>query len=215
MYKQGLTVYVQDMWNLSDFIYYLISYGNIALQFIIGYNPVICKVCMCIIVVFLVIKTFFFLRIYPTLTPIIVMLKRVVYDLRIFLFFYLILITLFSQLLAVLGLGNNYDKVVELQTIDGIETNVTTTAKVDPTKGTEYNAVGLHLGEWAWTLRLSMGDFSAIGPSTGLKGAENWIFWFIWGLIVIVTCVIFLNFIVAEASNSYNMVTEFLGEFIA
>ena len=74
---------------------------------------------MCIIVVFLIIKTFFFLRIYPTLTPIIVMLKCVVYDLRIFLFFYAILITLFSQLLAVLGLGNNYDKVVAEEIING------------------------------------------------------------------------------------------------
>ena len=175
---------------------------------------------MCIIVIFLIIKTFFFLRIYPTLTPIIVMLKRVVYDLRIFLFFYMILITLFSQLLAVLGLGNNYDREVveELQTdINGIQTLVKKTleTKVDATEGTEYNAVGLHIGNWAWTLRLSMGDGSAIGPSTSLLGAENWIFWITWALIVIVTAVIFLNFIVAEAGNSYNMVTEFLDEFIA
>jgi hypothetical protein len=60
-----------------------------------------------------------------------------------------------------------------------------------------------------------MGDGSAIGPSTSLLGAENWIFWFTYILITIVTAVIFLNFIVAEAGNSYNMVTEFLDEFIA
>ena len=131
------------------------------------------------------------------------MLKCVVYDLRIFLFFYLILITLFSQLLAVLGLGNDYS-------IDE-----DTGKKTDSTEGMEYNAIGLHIGEWAWTLRLSMGDFSAIGPSTSLEGAENWIFWFTWGLIVIVTCVIFLNFIVAEASASYTKVTENLDQFIS
>lgn len=131
------------------------------------------------------------------------MLKCVVYDLRIFLFFYLILITLFSQLLAVLGLGNDYSIDAE------------TGKKTDSTEGMEYNAIGLHIGEWAWTLRLSMGDFSAIGPSTSLEGAENWIFWFTWGLIVIVTCVIFLNFIVAEASASYTKVTENLDQFIS
>jgi hypothetical protein len=69
---------------------------------------------MCIIVIFMIVKTFFFLRIYPTLTPIIVMLKNVVWDLKIFLFFYLILITLFSQLLAVIGLGNDFsNKMVD------------------------------------------------------------------------------------------------------
>lgn len=61
---------------------------------------------MAIIVLLLIAKTFFFLRIFPTLTPIVVMLTNVIYDLRIFLFFYTILILLFSQLFAVLGLGN-------------------------------------------------------------------------------------------------------------
>ena len=65
-----------------------------------------------------------------------------------------------------------------------------------------------------WTLRLSMGDFSAIGPSSGLAKAENWIFWILWLMIVIVTCIIFLNFIVAEASASYTKVVEALEEFI-
>jgi hypothetical protein len=142
------------------------------------------------------------------------MLKCVVYDLRIFLFFYLILITLFSQLLAVLGLGNNYDSCKTPEDL----LNPDRTCESEEEKMTrlaEYNAIGLHLGEWAWTLRLSMGDFSAIGPSSSLEGAENWIFWFTWGLIVIVTCVIFLNFIVAEASASYTKVTENLDEFIS
>ena len=61
---------------------------------------------MCIIVGLLIVKTFFFLRIFPTLTPIVVMLTNVIWDLKIFLLFYTILILLFSQLFAVLGLGN-------------------------------------------------------------------------------------------------------------
>jgi hypothetical protein len=168
---------------------------------------------MCIIVVFIIIKTFFFLRIFPTLTPIIVMLKSVVYDLRIFLFFYIILISLFSQLFAILGLGNSYG-LVPIKTVEADGTTTTEMQIKDPIVGTEYNAIGLHWGEWMWTLRLSMGDFSAIGPSTGLKGAENWIFWILWLLTVIITCIIFLNFIVAEASASYTKVTESLDEFI-
>ena len=181
---------------------------------------------MSIIVVFLIIKTFFFLRIFPTLTPIIVMLKNVVYDLRIFLFFYMILITLFSQLLAIIGLGNDYSMQTEemldengvvMLGEDGepIMVTIQPEVKVDPTVGTENNAIGLHFGVWEWTLRLSMGDSSAIGYSHELTPAENWIFWFIWFLITIVTCIIFLNFIVAEASASYTKVVEALDEFIA
>ena len=49
---------------------------------------------MIIIVLQVLIKTFFFLRVFPELTPIIVMLKNVVYDLRIFMLFYAILILL-------------------------------------------------------------------------------------------------------------------------
>jgi len=50
------------------------------------------------------------------------MLKNVVYDLRIFLFFYILLLTGLSQLLAVLGVGNNYKKAVEIGTriVDGV-----------------------------------------------------------------------------------------------
>ena len=43
-----------------------------------------------------------------------------------------------------------------------------------------------------------------------LTQQENWIFWLVWILTVIVTNVVFLNFIVAEASASYTKVTETL-----
>jgi hypothetical protein len=36
----------------------------------------------------------------------------------------------------------------------------------------EYNALGLHLGEFMWTLRLSIGDGSAISACTKLLPAE-------------------------------------------
>ena len=48
-----------------------------------------------------------------------------------------------------------------------------------------------------------MGDFGAIDAAQYLSKEDIWIFWIIWFINVIVTCVIFLNFIVAEASESY------------
>lgn len=115
---------------------------------------------MCIIVCLLIVKTFFFLRIFPTLTPIVVMLANVIWDLKIFLFFYTILILLFSQLFAVLGLGNAQLRT-DLETQkerDDLQENL----------AADYKTIGLHFGEFMWTLRMSMGDFSAIDDSKSL-----------------------------------------------
>jgi hypothetical protein len=59
-----------------------------------------------------------------------------------------------------------------------------------------------------------MGDFGCIAASDYLTPAENWLFWVIWLITAIMTCIIFLNFIVAEASASYSEVSEQLEEYI-
>ena len=60
-----------------------------------------------------------------------------------------------------------------------------------------------------------MGDFSIIGSVPFLDTKEDSImFWIIWFLTVLIACVVFLNFIVAEASESYNQVNEFIEEYI-
>ena len=135
---------------------------------------------MILVVLMVLIKTLSLLRIFPTLTPIVIMIQTVVFDLKIFLFFYMILIFGFCQVYAVLGLGQKY--------------------------APEYDTIGLHPGQFLWTLRLSMGDFSAIPPSKELTSYEQQIFWIMWLFSVIITCIIFLNFVVAEACASYTKV---------
>ena len=56
---------------------------------------------------------------------------------------------------------------------------------------------------------MSMGDFG-FDNATLLDERENQIYWFVWYLIVVVCCIIFLNFIIAEASASYEKVSESL-----
>ena len=53
--------------------------------------------------------------------------------------------------------------------------------------------------------RISLGDFN-FEASTKLDEFENFIFWFAWFAIVMMTCIIFLNFIIAEVSSSYEEV---------
>lgn len=57
----------------------------------------------------LLLKTFFFLRIFGSLSYIVTMIVSVFYDLRIFLFFYFIITILFSLILGILGIGNFND----------------------------------------------------------------------------------------------------------
>ena len=57
-------------------------------------------------------------------------------------------------------------------------------------------------------LRLSIGDNSLVSQNSHFTHAEDLLFWIVWVLAVIVTNIIFLNFIVAEASASYTRVTE-------
>jgi hypothetical protein len=100
--------YLSGAWNYADLLYVFGSIINIFLQLSLGPFHIFSRVTMCIIVAILVVKTFFFLRIFPLFTPIVVMLTNVVYDLRIFLVFYFILIGGMSQVFAVLGLGNDH-----------------------------------------------------------------------------------------------------------
>ena len=65
-----------------------------------------------------------------------------------------------------------------------------------------------------WTFRISMGDFSAISATKGLSPTETQIFWVIWFMTALLTCIIFLNFVVAEAMGSYEKVKEYLESVI-
>lgn len=58
-----------------------------------------------------------------------------------------------------------------------------------------------------------MGDFG-FDAAMVLPSAENYIYWVVWTIILLITCIIFLNFIIAEASASYEKVSEFLQLYI-
>lgn len=59
-----------------------------------------------------------------------------------------------------------------------------------------------------------MGDFEIIKYSDYLNETENYLFWFVWLLTTVLTQVIFMNFIVAEAAATYTEVSENLENYI-
>ena len=81
-------------------------------------------------------------------------------------------------------------------------------------ENTEYKVVGLLIAEFIWTFRLSMGDFAVINATKNLSSIEIQIFWVIWFMTTLMTSIIFLNFVVAEAMCSYEKVKEYLESII-
>jgi len=75
----------------------------------------------------------------------------------------------------------------------------------------EYNHIGHFMGNVFTTLRLSLGDFDFSilqDPAYPLTPAEHIIYWTNWVIMVIFSLLIFLNFIIAEVSNSYAIVKQ-------
>lgn len=66
----------------------------------------------------------------------------------------------------------------------------------------------MFIGNFIWTFRLSLGDYDLIGEVPGMPYADTVMFWVIWLLSVTLTSIVFLNFIIAEASASYAKVVD-------
>jgi len=126
-------------------------------------------------------KTFFFMRIVSSFSYIVTMIINVVYDLKVFLLFFTILIIMFSAVFDVIAKN----------------------------EAAEYKHLGPFMGNVMTTLRLSLGDFDfGVLEGDELNQKQHWLFWIIWVLMVIFSALIFLNFIIAEVSNSYANVKQ-------
>ena len=73
--------------------------------------------------------------------------------------------------------------------------------------------MSMFFGNFLSALRIAFGDFD-FEASILLTREKNWLFWFCWFTIVLVTCLIFLNYVIAEASACYNEVKDYIDSFI-
>lgn len=181
MIKQGFDYYL-DAWNYLDLLNVFLGYGNLYLQWKHGTWYIWSKVSMIVIILVVLMKTFFFMRIRMSFSYIVTMIINVVYDLKVFMIFFTILIVMFSAIFDVIARNN----------------------------GAVYQQLHPFMGNVMATLRLSLGDFDfdIVGENSKLTREQHWLFWFIWVLMVIFSSLIFLNFIIAEVSNSYQNVKE-------
>ena len=203
----GFADYITQFQNMLDILYIVSTLGMGYLHYEQGegkFGPYhwLSKMSTLLVVVLAIRRLFSYLRIYKTFAPIVTMLNNVVWDLRIFVTFYIIMTILFSLMFSVLGLGNprvpgNYRQ-----------------SYVDPNGNLDgehpyevYKFVGTLVANIVETFKLSLGDYSIIGLCGYLEKEDNILFWFLWFLVLISTLIIFLNFLIAEASNSYNVVS--------
>lgn len=87
-------------------------------------------------------------------------------------------------------------------------------------EASEYRNVSKFWGNFLNVMRLSLGDFGFDlldkheDPKFDLNVKQHIMFWIIWLIMVIFTSLIFLNFIIAEVCNSYQVINENLDAII-
>jgi len=65
------------------------------------------------------------------------------------------------------------------------------------------------------TFFLAMGDFTILDSSMFVPaGTESALFFIAFSILVIITCIIMLNFVIAQASATYENINETLNETI-
>ena len=188
MLKKGL-VYFTEAWNYADILNIATGFFNIYSQVYLGTWSLTSKISMIIVIFICMAKTFFFMRIVKAFSYIVTMIFGVVGDLRVFLLFFVILIVMCSMIFDVIAI-NNAD---------------------------EYKYIGPYFGNMMSTLRLSLGDFDfgvLTDSDSDLNESQHFLFWVIWIGIVFFSSLIFLNFIIAEVSNSYANVKEWIDALV-
>jgi hypothetical protein len=141
------------------------------------------KIVMLIVLSIVTLLTFGYLRIISSYSPLVQMLASVIADLRFFLIMFAITTVIFSLVITIL----------------------------QNEESEYYVHVGPVTGNLIDTFKMSLGDFEVIGRVMD-NYEHSLLFWFSWSVIVLIMSIIFLNFIIAEASASYERVTELLSE---
>ena len=209
--KQGPLEYITVLKNWGDMAYIGGSIAMSISHLVLDPFQEVSKIIMICVIVLSIIRTFKFMRIFSDFSPIVTMLAQVVVDLQQFMLFYTILIALFSLLWGTIGMGNTNEQV-NAEYSKAWKEPIAEGESGYP--GVAYAEIGLFAGNLFDVLRTTLGDFACIDMSLYLEYEETVMFWVGWLLFVIVGNIIFLNFIIAEASASYEKVSERLAEFI-
>lgn len=194
--------YWGGQWNLNDLNYMLVQIINIYVHFSHEDLKTLVPIVTMVIVLFLTtLKSLNYLQIIESVSILVNLVTQVIYDLRLFMIFFLILVYMFALVVGTIGVGNLYLKGGE--------------AIVSKGKGSKkkmldldnYYFIEQFFGNIIDMYRYSLGDID-IGRATILKDEFNMVYWVVYLITVFMLTILFLNFIIAEAGASYSKVSE-------
>lgn len=173
--------YFVSIANYIDVLQIALGYTSIVQQYYEAPVAFFAKLVMILTVVTSLLKQFFYMRVLESFSYIVTMMQNVIRDLVVFLVFFAILVFMFSLIFDVI-------------------------AKND---APEYHNVSPFFANILTTMRLALGDFDfgiLSNPDRPLNSKQHILFWLVWCLMVAASSLVFLNFIIAEVSNSYGKV---------
>lgn len=186
MLKQGFD-YFKDGWNYIDILNIGLGLWSVYCQLYRGTLELDSKLVMIALLLICLLKTFFYMRVVMSFSYIVTMIINVFIDLRVFLLFFTVLIMMFSAVFDVISRND----------------------------ASEYKYISPFAGNMLTTLRLALGDFDfGVLEGDKLNPKQHILFWAIWILMVLFSSLVFLNFIIAEVSNSYQSVKESIDALI-
>ena len=103
--KQGPFQYFAGFWNYVDIFHILGGFYNVYMQFTYGSKDVRTKCLMILLVMAMLFKLFFFFRIYQRFSVITTMIMTCMYDLKVFMLFFVILLVFLGNCLNVLNIN--------------------------------------------------------------------------------------------------------------
>jgi Ion transport protein len=173
---------------LADFGDYISEYWNfidfmvIVMQlvstvcFVSGVDFDVMRMIYCLMAIMVFIKVCFFLRIYDGFSFLVSMMQGVFLDLKYFIAFYMFVLILFTMLFSIL----------------------------DIKLGDAYGPIGM-FGYFFMSFRTSTGDFE-VDDYAEKESAIVYITWIIWLIAVLILNIVFMNFIIAVISESYEKI---------
>lgn len=207
--------YLRNFANYPQLLYVMASILMTITHVIMMPQDFICKLIMILVIALMIARTFKQMRIIEVFAHIVEMLFQVSKDLQVFIFFYFIIIILFSMLISVLGIGNPAIEKDFRLAFPQPKTEKEELEGRGDVPNSEYKHIGLVVGHMIDIIKMSVGDFGIISKSMYTVDTEtNYLFWLSWFVIALIACIIFLNFIIAEASASYEKVSSCIDETI-
>lgn len=140
------------------------------------------------------------------MSQIVTMLQKVMFDLRIFIIFYMIVVFLFSLIFCVLGIGNPLIVGEFRDFVDALPEG-------EAYPYSEYSYIGMFWGNIIYVLRASVGDFN-FDAAMFMTEYENFIFWVVWIIVLMLMMIIFLNFVISDIGASYSKYSEVLEQLV-